>query len=296
MDYVMYKDRPEWSDVQPVKEFTSKVEILKIDYDEITEDANDYFRAVLKTGEISERSYTLTQDIIEACPTNYMAWYHRRQCIDVLNLDLNEELDWLDSIAKDNQKNYQIWQHRKLIIEKKADASREKTMMAEIFEDEPKNFHAWCHRIWVVRRFDLFDGEYEFVDYMLDQDVRNNSVWNYRYFLFNYTQEKSFENIEKEIDYALTKIVDVPSNESPYNYIRGLVGDNKLSYSKYPAIKKTLEEIPVQENNYHALSLLLDIYEEEGSDRFNSSIDLLIQLDGVRRKYYLWRRQNKLTF
>jgi protein farnesyltransferase/geranylgeranyltransferase type-1 subunit alpha len=294
MDYIKYKDRPEWSDVEPIPEFSSKVEILNIDYDDDTEDANNYFRAILAKREISERSYLLTQDIIESCPTNYMAWYHRRQCVDQLSINLEDELDWLDSIAKDNQKNYQIWQHRKLIIEKKQDPSREKVMLNEIFDDEPKNFHAWCHRIWVVRRFDLYDGEFEFVDYMLEQDIRNNSVWNYRYFLVNHTIEKTFENLQREINYALAKIKEVPSNESAYNYIRGLISDNKLSYSKFSFIKSNLEEIPVHENNYHALALLLDIYEQEGSEKFNQTIEQLIQFDGIRRKYYEWRRQNKL--
>jgi protein farnesyltransferase/geranylgeranyltransferase type-1 subunit alpha len=293
--YIFYKHRPEWSDVTPVKEFSSNVEILKIDYNESIEDANNYFRAILQSNELSERAYHLTMEIIETCPTNYMAWYHRRKCVEALNIDLEEEMDWLDSIAKENQKNYQIWQHRKILIEKTQDSSREKKMLDSIFDDEPKNFHAWCHRIWVVRRFDLYEGEYEFVNYMLDQDIRNNSVWNYRYFLFNHTKEKSIENFTSEIEYTLDKIKQVPANESPYNYIRGLIGDNKLQYSKFPVIKELLLEIPVEENNYHALALLLDIYEEEKNiEKFNQTIDKLIQLDWIRRKYYEWRRVNRI--
>jgi protein farnesyltransferase/geranylgeranyltransferase type-1 subunit alpha len=227
-----------------------------------------------------------------------MAWYHRRLCIDRLSMNLEDELDWLDSIALENQKNYQIWQHRKMIIEKKQDYSKEMKMLSEIFEDEPKNFHAWCHRIWVVRRFNLFNGEFEFVEYMLDQDIRNNSVWNYRYFLFNNTAEKNPESIGKEVEYALNKIKKVPSNESAYNYIRGLILDNSklVKYSSFPNIKQTLTELPVQENNYHAFSLLLDIYEEEADDtKFNETVDLLLEIDGIRTKYYEWRKQNKLN-
>jgi len=101
-----------------------------------------------------------------------MAWYHRRLCIDYLpNIDLHKELKWVDSITLENQKNYQIWHHRKVLIEKLNDPSHEKKLLDEIFEDEPKNFHAWCHRIWVVRRFNLFEGEFEFIENKLDEVI-----------------------------------------------------------------------------------------------------------------------------
>jgi protein farnesyltransferase/geranylgeranyltransferase type-1 subunit alpha len=101
-----------------------------------------------------------------------MAWYHRRLCLDNLkDIDLQVELDWLDKIGVENQKNYQIWHHRKVVMEKANDPSHEKPLLKLVFEEEPKNFHAWCHRIWVVRRFNLFDGEYEFVENMLEEVI-----------------------------------------------------------------------------------------------------------------------------
>lgn len=99
-----------------------------------------------------------------------MAWYHRRLCLDTLNeLDFKQELEWLDSITLDNQKNYQIWHHRKVILEKLSDPSHEKKMLNEVFKDEPKNFHAWCHRIWVVSRFNLFEGEMDYAESLLEE-------------------------------------------------------------------------------------------------------------------------------
>jgi protein farnesyltransferase/geranylgeranyltransferase type-1 subunit alpha len=88
-----------------------------------------------------------------------------------MNFDLDEELDFLDSIIVENQKNYQIWHHRKAIVEKSQNASREKPILNLIFEDEPKNFHAWCHRIWVVRRFNLPENEFVFSDEMLKKVI-----------------------------------------------------------------------------------------------------------------------------
>ena len=55
---------------------------------------------------------------------NYMEWYIRRLCIDkIKEINLNNELLLLDSIMVLNQKNYQIWNHRKVIIDKLNDCS-----------------------------------------------------------------------------------------------------------------------------------------------------------------------------
>lgn len=100
-----------------------------------------------------------------------MAWYHRRKCIDnsELNINLENELNFLDSIMISNQKNYQIWHHRKVIVEKSRISAKEKVILNEIFKEEPKNFHAWCHRIWVVRKFNLTENELEWVEEMIDR-------------------------------------------------------------------------------------------------------------------------------
>ena len=104
-----------------------------------------------------------------------MAWYHRRLCLDKININLQEELNWLDLIGVENQKNYQIWQHRKIIVERTGDYSHEKIFLNQVFEDEPKNFHAWCHRIWIVRRFGIYEGEIDFVESILKEVILNKS-------------------------------------------------------------------------------------------------------------------------
>jgi len=169
--FIPFKKRGDtWLDIQPVPQFSDNVEILKIDYSDSLREINDYFRAILQKNEISKRAYDLTTELIMVSSTNYMAWYHRRLCLDhIEELDLYEELSWVNSITVENQKNYQIWHHRKVLIEKLNDPSMEKDVLDEVFEDEPKNFHAWCHRIWVVRRFNLYEGELEFIENKLNE-------------------------------------------------------------------------------------------------------------------------------
>lgn len=60
--------------------------------------------------------------------------------------DLNAELDYMDSFAGENPKNYQIWQHRRTIVEQLGDGSREKEFCETIFVEDAKNYHAWAHR------------------------------------------------------------------------------------------------------------------------------------------------------
>lgn len=40
------------------------------------------------------------------------------------------------------------------------------------------------NRHWVVERFNLFSvNELDFADSHINEDIRNNSAWNYRYFI-----------------------------------------------------------------------------------------------------------------
>lgn len=173
----------QWESITPLPQFSEDVKILKIRYSKEETKLMDIFRAILQTKEVSLRVYFLTSIVIDFFPTNYMAWVKRRECIDkVKEIDPQNELNWLDELMVVNQKNYQIWHHRKLLIEKLNDSTHEKKILDDVFQSEPKNFHAWTHRIWMIRRFNNIEGEFDFIDKMLEKDIKNNSVWNYRFF------------------------------------------------------------------------------------------------------------------
>ena len=67
----------------------------------------------------------------------------------------------------------------------------------------------------------LFDQELEYTEHLLNEDIRNNSAWNQRYFVISNTTKFEQNIIDREIDYALDKIELVKGNESAWNYLRG---------------------------------------------------------------------------
>ena len=290
----------EWKNkLEPIPQFSDKINILQIDYNQKEVEIMNIFRAIILSKKISLKVYELTSIVISFFPTNYMAWVVRRQCLDkIKEIDHYQELSWLDNLLVPNQKNYQIWQHRKLLIDKLDDPSHEKYMLDIVFKFEPKNFHAWTHRIWMIRRFNNVEGEFEFIEKMLKNDIKNNSVWNYRFFLVMFTNNNNLDKniIQKEIELAVDKIKSAPKNECPFCYIRGYITKFGHKYNDFPFVKEELEKIlDENKNNSYILMLLMDYYEDEKNEnKFNEMIDKLVECDYIRKKYYFWRKNNSV--
>ena len=56
------------------------------------------------------------------------------------------------------------------MLGEKLDTEKEMSFLDAIFDSDAKNYHAWSYRIWLVERFQLWDGELEFVNKLLDED------------------------------------------------------------------------------------------------------------------------------
>jgi hypothetical protein len=64
-EFIPFKERGDiWKDIEPVPQFSDKVEILKIDYSDKMKEINDYFRAIIHKNEFSIRAYDLTTELI----------------------------------------------------------------------------------------------------------------------------------------------------------------------------------------------------------------------------------------
>ncbi|XP_050524739.1 protein farnesyltransferase/geranylgeranyltransferase type-1 subunit alpha [Daktulosphaira vitifoliae] len=222
-NYVMYRHRPEWKDVQPVPQDDGPSQVVKIAYSDKFVDVFDYFRAILQSGEKSERSLELVTDAISLNPANYTVWIYRLEIVLHLEIDLYKELEYISNVIREFTKNYQVWQYRKNIVEMLNDPSDELKFTASILDMDAKNYHAWQYRQWVLTTYsNLMENELDFVETLLSQDMRNNSAWNQRYFVI-YNTDPSNETIDKELHYTFDRIKILSKNESAWNYLRGLL-------------------------------------------------------------------------
>ncbi|RLN59332.1 hypothetical protein BBJ29_002667 [Phytophthora kernoviae] len=285
-----YSEDPAWADVDKVPQDDGPDPIVSIAYTSEFKDVMDCFRGVLKLNEYSERTLALTLDVIDVNPANYTVWYFRRRVLEALGSDLREELQYTADMAIQHPKNYQIWHHRREICTMMHDGSEEKAFCALAIDEDSKNYHAWAHRQWAVKTFDLWDGELDFVDKMLAEDVRNNSAWNHRWLvLSNSSGLATTADRQKEINYALDKIAKAVHNESPWNYIRGLIRGHEANFAKQLK-EKANEVLATTPDCIFAAALLVDLYAKDGSeDALASAVKLLETLMNDTDRLWLQR-------
>ena len=291
-----------FKDIESSSQFSPEIKILQIQYSKNHQLLMNTFRYILISKEISLRVFNLTTEIIKISPWTYEVWVLRRKCLsEIEEINIYNEIEFMNNIIIYFPKVYQVWHHRRLLIDKLNECSQEKKVMQKILNEDSKNFHCWSHRIWMIRRFDNIEGEFEFVEKMLENDIKNNSVWNYRFFLVEYINKNNLSNsvIKNEIKYALDKIRICPLNESPFNYITGLICKYKKKYKEFEEEINECELLYNKEKNNNdenclfILRLLLEYYEEDKNKiKFNNIIDKLIKIDFIRKKYYLWRQKN----
>lgn len=70
------------------------------------------------------------------------------------------------------------------------DPSREVAFTTLSLGFDAKNYHTWAYRQWALSHFYpdsitdalIWQAELEYVNELLESDVRNNSAWNHRWF------------------------------------------------------------------------------------------------------------------
>eukprot|EP00069_Balaena_mysticetus_P014585 bmy_10255T0 len=96
LTYVLYRDRAEGADRDPVLQNDGPNAAVQIIYSEKFQDVYDYFRAVLQRDE--------------------RIWQHRRVLVEWLR-DPSQELEFIADILNQDAKNYHAWQHRQWVIQ-----------------------------------------------------------------------------------------------------------------------------------------------------------------------------------
>ena len=186
---------------------------------------------------------------------------------------------------------------------------KEIPFLARMFAKDAKNYHIWSYRQWLVRHFSLWGSELPYVESLLQADVRNNSAWNHRWFVvfgrFTDPEKHSLKNesadaevapevIEREIEYAKSAILTAPQNQSPWNYLRGVL---QKQGKGLVGIKPFVEQFASLEKeddvrSSHALDFLADAYaEEQEKERSGKALELLARrYDPIRKNYWNYRR------
>ncbi|MEQ2168648.1 hypothetical protein GOODEAATRI_016983, partial [Goodea atripinnis] len=109
--------------------------------------------------------------------------HYRRVLLQALSKDLREEMKYITNIIEDQPKNYQVWHHRRMVVEWLNDPSEELEFIADILSQDAKNYHAWQHRQWVIQEYKLWDNELEFVENLLAEDEKDTIRKEYWQFL-----------------------------------------------------------------------------------------------------------------
>ncbi|KAI0810599.1 prenyltransferase alpha subunit [Xylaria sp. FL0064] len=320
-----YANDPEWDDVVPIPQDEPEGALAAIAYADDYAEAMAYLRAVMVVKEHTPRCLRLTEHIIDMNPAHYTVWLYRFEIVKALNIPIPDELDWLNDVSLEHLKNYQIWHHRQLLLdlyyptlESDADAvaalaADEHSFLSDILERDTKNYHVWSYRQYLVRKLGLWDSTEELrsIELLISKDVRNNSAWSHRFFLVfdnpkqstpgshstEYDPKVAMDIIDREISYAQEKIALAPQNQSPWNYLRGVLvkGGKPLGTVKEFAesFVTALGEEHEEVRSSHALDLLANIYKEAGE---KDKADLCLRRlgekwDRIREAYWAYRRR-----
>jgi len=292
-----YSHDPGWEDIIPLPQDDGDNPLAQIAYTEEYSEAMSYLRAIMAKEEISDRALKITEHIIKINPAHYTVWLYRAMVIFELSYDLRDEIHFLNEQAIWHEKNYQIWHHRQLVIDRLGDPTGETEFIGKMFDKDSKNYHVWSYRQWLVRRFDLWErGEIEYTTLLLHKDVRNNSAWNHRFFLiFGRVDTVSEDVYERETKFIEECIFLAPQNPSPWNYLRGMLSRMNKPLSAIEVLCTHYAPIgnPDSVLSSHALDLLADIWAETPGTKDNAvkALELLSQkYDPIRANYWNHRR------
>ncbi|KAJ3288203.1 hypothetical protein HK104_008278 [Borealophlyctis nickersoniae] len=300
-EFVPFDERPSFQDLIQVPQDDGPNPLVPISYPPEYLTAMNYFRAIAQKNEKSERALELTSFIIDQNPAHYTIWHYRLMVLEHLKKDFRSELEFIDAVATEHPKSYQIWHHRQLVIERLNDASEEIAFVDKMLRIDSKNYHAWSYRQWVVSAFSLWDGEIPDLDRLLDEDVRNNSAWNQRFFVLSRRPGGlgGDKGLAEEIEFVLKKIKLAPNNESPWNYLRGIVELAGKTLADFPNVEAVCTSLGNDTNRSfpQALLFLLDLNQQKiktGSAELAAAecrrlCAMLEEQDPVRKLYWRYR-------
>jgi protein farnesyltransferase/geranylgeranyltransferase type-1 subunit alpha len=295
-------------EVLPLNQETPQ--LCRILYDDEYKNVMGTLLSLMHSKEYSERAFALSESALDLLASHYSIWIYRFDIVVNLHKDLVEELDWCEQVALENEKNYQIWNYRQLLINKIVENGgnfnphREFPIIQSMLESDAKNHHVWSYRKWLVEKFALYNDvkELQFIDDCLTKDIRNNSAWSHR-FIIKFSQTSSYKEsqqiVDDEIEYTKTAIEQSPQNPSSWNYLRGIYNKFALDYCNLESfILKFVDLKNITQDNENvaikstfALEILAQIFLLE--KKYDDSIEVYKMLglifDPIRKNYWQYQ-------
>lgn len=305
--------------------------LCKIMYTDEFKQVFSYLRALMEKEELSRRAMYVACRAISLVPAHYTVWEYKfrivKELVNKNEYDVLQELEWCSHVSLANEKNYQIWHYREMVIEllintayggekEKYDLCGEYDIIKQMLARDTKNYHVWSHKRWVVQYFGLFRSgeELQYTETLIDEDVRNNSAWNFRHFILfgdKADAKKNRDTLSHEIGFTISQIARAITNPSSWNYLKFLYGEclQEEFRDLYDEIKKTVlqytlsasgDEERLPDQGHHrvavpAFEVLAEMHAHEGdADAQRHVYGLLAEkLDPVRRNY--WKYKSSLV-
>lgn len=281
--------REQWKDVTPVPSHQDEKLPFYVHHSEKYETYMGIFRHVLNVHEISQRALELTKIVICRMPCDNTAWNYRRQLLDALGFEWEEEAKFLNDLMSYEIKPYQLWKHRRWLDDKSETAPDEKKFLFELIVKDQKNFHAWNFFLWFVRRWGVYDYFLQFTTDILFVDSQNNSAWSARLEIIKIMKLPTQEYLE----HALGCIKKNHTNEACAIFIRGLVQyDNSLLDL---AIEKVQE---IAGDSEEKILLILQYFlavEKKDFAKVETLCEQLSKVDEMRNGFWMNMKNNKYS-
>lgn len=102
------------------------------------------------------------------------------------------------------------------------------------------------------------------------------------------------ERIEREIEYTKAAILMAPQNQSPWNYLRGVLRKQGVGLVSMKSFAEQFADVEKEDEvrSSHALDFLADAYAEEQNKTLSGkALELLARrYDPIRKNYWDYRR------
>lgn len=292
------RQRPEWSDIEPCQLSYTKEPVVQPLLDPCDADLLAYFWAAMKNGEMSERMLALSGEIIQNLNSaHYSVWEWRWRCIEALGGTANDdnarelllkEADFMKTIALENPKNYQLWNHRRKFGLARGTnyVDEEMSFTESCLIVDAKNYHAWAHRQAMISAFggELWRREMKYTELLLRDDPRNNSAWTQRIFVLTLapnspviatendsSETESYGDVhDKEIAFVTEIIRLTLHNEAAWvhfeNIIRLEIGRSQRVADKLSGHSNEFHQAFALASSSHVFNLCQYALEEDNSN------------------------------